>query len=619
MKKKIPAAAVSLALCASLALPASALNVEQARTLLDDYYISSIPAVAQQAQTLDELFAALGDPYTTYYTAEEYAAFLEGVNGEILVGIGVSVHNAFDKGFHIMSTLPNSPAAEAGLKAGDVMIAIDGAALTAQDNITTLLSGEEGSPVTVTVRRANGAVADFTMLRRQVQVPIVTYEKRGDMGYIDCATFGASTADDVSFPLASMDKHTAVWVMDLRSTPGGSADSAAVTAAQFVGGGPMVFYRDGQDAYSVTSISPKVKDLTNKPLIILTSPSSASAAELFSGIIRDKGAGISIGERTFGKGIAQVVLDEKSHPELFQGDAIRITAYQFFSPRGNTCHISGILPTLMMEAQYTEAVAALLSSPAPVRAQGWMKLEVDGQTFYLDPQSCHDDPDSLTHLLEALPPAAKLYLGRDTKQWKEITPTQGAEKFGLTLKSRTFSDLENCEYQASIDVLSTYGLLSGDGYGNFMPDKQLTRAELAAMLTAAFNLPEGDAPAYPDVPPDAWYAGSVSAMTTRGFLAGTDKGTFEPDAPLTNQELYAVLSSIAVWTNMDAHSLAQKGLSAPQWLEYHAYPEWAQPYARNLGELGLDVDHENPTAHVTRGQAAHLLYQLMDSLGLFWF
>ena len=119
MKKRIPAAALSLALMFSLAAPAAALEVEDARTLLKKYYVDQLPDAALQAKTLDELLRSLNDPYTVYYSAEEYARFLTSIDGEQLVGIGVSIQNAFHDGFELMSVLPNSPALEAGLQPGE--------------------------------------------------------------------------------------------------------------------------------------------------------------------------------------------------------------------------------------------------------------------------------------------------------------------------------------------------------------------------------------------------------------------------------------------------------------------------------------------------------------------
>ena len=120
MKKRL---AGLLALCLTLSLsvlPASALELEDAKTLLRENYVDGVPEEVLALDSLDAILEALGDPYTVYYSAEEYQSFLSSVNGESVVGIGVSVQNAFDNGFQILSILPDSPALEAGLEAGGV-------------------------------------------------------------------------------------------------------------------------------------------------------------------------------------------------------------------------------------------------------------------------------------------------------------------------------------------------------------------------------------------------------------------------------------------------------------------------------------------------------------------
>jgi len=618
MKKRIPAALLSLALCAGMALPAAALEVEDARTLLREHYISALPPAALEAQTLDELFSALNDPYTVYYTAEEYANFLSHVNGETLVGIGVSLQSAFNDGFELLSILPNSPALDAGLNPGDKIIAVDGVTLTAKDNITGLIAGEEGTEVTVTVRTPAGEVRDVTMVRRTVQVPIVTWEQTGGMGYIDCSSFGDSTYDHVGAAIREMDSASAVWVMDLRSNPGGTSDAAASVAGHFLGGQVMVIFRNGAGVQYETRTTALCPDLTDKPLIILTSPQSASASELFSAAIRDHRAGISIGQRTHGKGVAQTVYDEEKYPELFDADALKITTYRFFSPKGAANHLIGVIPTLLVDPSHTQAVAQILSAHKPQRSLNNLMLVLCGQTFYLDRQVCMAQPQAFTELLEALPPGALLYRGTGSDYWRQVTPQQVAAEYGLDYAPRTFPDLEGHPCQREINTLRTYGLVSGGDDGLFQPEAGLTRAQLCAMLSSALNLSSASPAPFSDVAADAWYADAVAAMTARGFMAGTGHNTFSPDAPLTRQELYTVYSAVAAWCSTEGYDWAQRDVSAVQWAEFYAYPEWAQGPARNLDKLGLEVDRENPSTAVSRAEAAGLLCRLLENIHVLW-
>ena len=169
--------------------------LDEARQLLRDHYVDQIPESILSLDSLDEILEALGDPYTYYMTAEQYQQFTDSVNGETLVGVGITVQTAYDDGFLVLSLLPNSPAKEAGLQAGDRIIAVDGVDMTATTDVRSAVTGKEGSTVTLTIRRADGQVRDFTMQRRAVVIPIVTYDKEGNAGVIECISFGDSTGD----------------------------------------------------------------------------------------------------------------------------------------------------------------------------------------------------------------------------------------------------------------------------------------------------------------------------------------------------------------------------------------------------------------------------------------
>ena len=139
MKKKL-AFLLALVLSLSLsALPAAALEVEDAKKLLQEHYVDQIPEELLSLDSLDGILSALNDPYTVHMSDEEYGQFLSSVNGETVVGIGVSIQTAYDQGFQIMSVLPNSPALEAGLEAGDRIIAVNGTALTNGSDVRSLI------------------------------------------------------------------------------------------------------------------------------------------------------------------------------------------------------------------------------------------------------------------------------------------------------------------------------------------------------------------------------------------------------------------------------------------------------------------------------------------------
>lgn len=614
-----------LALCLSLSLcaaPAAALELEDAKELLKTYYVDPISDDVLAKDSLEEMLEALGDPYTVYLTADEYQKFLSSVNGDTVVGIGVSIQNAYEDGFKIMSVLANSPALEAGLEAGDRIIAVNGTALTASSNISALITGEEGTEVTITViRLSDGQQVDYTLTRRAVQLPIVTYEQVGDAGLIDCTSFGESTVSTIEEALTELNDDVSVWIMDLRSNPGGTTEAAAGSAGLFVGSAIMVYFRDANGNYTYTYTTEACPDLTDKPLIILTSPYSASGSELFASDARDHGFGIAIGQRTYGKGIAQSVFDENNTPELFDGDALKVTTYRFYSPEGATNHIVGILPTLMISMENTPAASLLLSTPQPTRADGHLKLELAGFTFYIDQEEAVSETykAAFTELLEALPPSATLFQGSGSSTWKEIEPADLAETLDLDYTGRTFPDIADSPFREEIETLAAYQLLGGCEDGGFHPTDTVTRAEFCTMIATALNLSaSGDAPTFTDVSADAWYADSISAMAAKGFVAGCGDGTFQPQATITYQEMVTILSSVAAWCSMEGYSLSQTELSAPEWAEYYEYADWAQVPARNLNELGALVGDLAPTDLGTREVAAGMLCSLMEGIHLLW-
>lgn len=618
--KKLFSALAALALTVSLSAPtASALELEDAKVLLSQLYYNGVPEEVLELDSLDEILEALGDPYTYYMDPEQYEAFNQSVNGQEVVGIGATLENAFDNGYLVLAVLPDSPALEAGLQAGDRIIAVDGAALTAEVDPRGPITGEAGTSVTLTVVR-DGQELSFTMVRRAVTIPIVTYTLEDGIAVIDCVSFGATTPATFQKALEELEDETAVWIVDLRSNPGGDSKSTAASASYFTGGGIMLYFRDGAGNYNYTYTKPTYPDLTDKPVIILTSSHSASGSELFSGIIRDYQAGIALGQRTFGKGTAQMVITNLNTDMLSQGEALRITVYRFFSPEGVTNHIVGVLPTLVLSPENTQAAALLLGAGKPQRAEGYAKLELAGQTFYVDltKATAADNQAAFTELLEALPPAASLYLGSGTQIWTKVDPAQLAQKLHLSFTPRTFSDTQLSLYTREIDTLAAYGLLTGDETGAFHPGDTLTRGDFCAMTAQALGLYGGKELTFSDVPQDAPYAQAISDMASLGFLAGYGDGTFRPEEPITYEQMITSLSAVAVWSDMDSYNLSEEELTMEQWLEYHDYSDWARSAARDLNLLGAFSKDIAPGDTVTRELAAGTLCRLMENIGLIW-
>lgn len=616
--KKLLSSLLAMAMVLSLAvLPASALELEDAKQLLAVHYVDGVPPEVLELDSLDAILDALGDPYTFYMTPEQYQAFNQSVNGRTVVGIGATVETAYDNGgYRIMSVLPDSPALEAGVKPGDILTAADGVAMSPDVDPRVPIVGEEGTPLTLTVSR-DGQILEFSLVRRAVSIPIVTYDRVGDAGVIDCISFGATTPQSFLDAIRDMEEEISVWVVDLRSNPGGDSGATALTASLFTSGRVMLYFRDGSGQYYYR---PGVPGVTQKPVIVLTSEHSASGSELFAGDIRTYRCGIALGQRTLGKGTAQIVIDETNSSVMEPGEAMKITAYRFFAPDGATNHILGILPTLMISPDNTSAAAMLLTSPQPNRAGGWLKLELADQTFYLDAGEAvkEDNRAAFAELLESLPPSAKLYEGSMAQTWTQITPADLARREGLTFTPRSFADTADSPYAREIDTLCVYLILNYET-GSFHPGQDMTRREFSAMVSNALNLPLSDKPLrFSDVSADDAHAGDIAAMTELGFLSGRGDGTFGPDDPITSQEAVAVLSRVAAWTSMDGWDLDREPLLPEELLDFYDYAEWARVPARNLDTLGALLEDLSPTANLTREQGAAMLCHLMENLHLIW-
>ncbi len=619
MKKKL--LALLLCLCLSLAavFPAAAVDLETAKKLLKNYYVDPIPEEILALDSLEEILKALGDPYTSYMSSQEYDNFLNSVNGDTVTGVGVSIEATFNDGHTIMSILPGSPALDAGLEAGDRVIAVNGTALTPEMDVQRMITGREGTRVTLTVvRQADGSVQDVTMVRRKVDIPIVTYRQIGSAGFIDCISFGGTTAATIQEALEEMDADSSAWVLDLRRNPGGTSQAACESAGLFAGEGTMVLFCDSFGRALAENAASQ--DMTDKPLIVLTSAYSASASELFSAAVRDYGAGIALGQRTFGKGIAQYILSDENTVGIFDGDSLRITAFRFYSPEGTTNHMIGVLPTLVVSPENAEKAALLLSGRETFVHTGSLKLELAGQTFYVDEDEALEEENraAFTELLEALPPTAKVYRS-ERASWKQITPSALAGELRLKdFRARTFSDIAESPFAREIATLAAYQLVSGYEDGSFRPDSAVTRAEFCAMTAAALGLPEGENASFSDVAADDWFAGAVSGMAARGFISGYEDGSFRPENTVTYEEMVTILSGVAAWANLEAGEVAGKEVPAAEQILFEQYSPWAQVPARVLLRLDALVGSQAPGDAGTRETAAGLLCSLMESIGLIW-
>lgn len=625
MKEKgLRLGAFSCAAALLLATGAQALSVEEAREILQRSYVDRLPRAAQDASSLDELFSYTDD-YTYYMTGEEYKAFLAGVEGEeSFAGIGAEITYG-EQGITIVSVLKGGGAERAGLTAGDVIIAIDGEkCVPGTAEAREKLLGEEGTKVTVTVRRADGSEKDFTVTRALVVQTNTSVSAEGGVGYIDCDSFGSQTGTYFQDGVRKYDRAVRTWIVDLRGNGGGLTSAAVTALGTFAGKGDLAYFvdRDG-DAIPERYAG---ADLTDKPVIVLMNAGSASASEIFAGGILGTGTGIVIGERSYGKGVAQIVYDGTNCPYLTD-DAVKVTAYRFYCAGGNTSDRVGVVPTLYIPQGTASAAAELLAGAKPADGSAYLHLVLNGLDFYVDITAAKQQTLALEGILRALAPDTELYWGENGTE-QRVTSAQVRERCGKAEMSMDFSDASGSAYEKEINTLAAYRIVFGDK-GKFRPGDTMTRAEICALLAQALDVYSSADGYFTDVPKGSWYASSVNAMASLGLISGVGGGRFAPNATMTQEEFITVLGRLVEFLNLDARAyLDEHPLAILQPLaQYKDFSPWAIRCVDLLTSSVTDEDgnavtmyctdlaHIEPKAPILREQAAATLCNALRATG----
>lgn len=610
-----------------LVVPASALTVDQARELLEELYYYDIPDEAYQAQTMDELIQALGDPYTDYMTAEEYEAFLKLLEGDSnVVGIGVTIQYT-QEGILILSTVSGGSARQAGLQDGDLIVEVDGQSCVPADESTgSLIAGQEGTQVQITVLR-DGVRTRYTLTRRPVIVPNLELEVEGRIGRIDCNSFGSDTGTEFLQLVRDNDDKVDVWIIDLRGNGGGYSNAAVDMLGALMGPGYHLYFeaKDG----SVQASSFRQRAATEKPVIILTDGSSASASEILASGVRDGDRGVTVGGRTYGKGVAQSMLDADvfsglpGYRDYFQGDSLKITTYRFYSGGGNSPDKIGVIPSLLVEDEDTAAVAlALCGSEDDAK----LCVMLGAPPYYVDPAA---GTDTLSALLSALPPQATLFYS-DEGTFEQTSVADAAEKLGISYNSRWFTDVSDSKYANPINAMGTYDLLRGDGKGHFNPKGNLTRAELCALLAQVLGITWQGNTQFTDVDQNTWYGPSVNAIASLGLVEGVGGGRFNPGGTLTQEQFLTIMGRTARFFNLqlDAYGawLEEGNLTGVQRAILSAWESWAQDSmavltwglkeaSLNSGDLLFAPLRElSPKTPILREEAAAGMYAVLSGL-----
>ena len=291
--------------------------------------------------TYKGLFSGLDDVYSAYYTADEMKQLLEVATGKY-VGIGFVVGADKATGaIRVESVMNNSPAKESGVKKGDLVVAVNGKKYSymEMDIAVKNIRGPENTSVQITFLR-DGKKIDKTITRKEIKIVSIESKMLEDkIGYINIKSFEEETAEDFRKALASLEAQgMKALIIDVRDDGGGLLTVVEDICDRILGKAVIVYTKDRQGKKEYLKSSDKEK--IDKPIVVLTNRSSASASEILTGAVLDNKAGISIGETTYGKGLVQGML------KLKDGSGYKLTTAQYFTPNGNYIDKKGIKPTI---------------------------------------------------------------------------------------------------------------------------------------------------------------------------------------------------------------------------------------------------------------------------------
>lgn len=309
-------------------------------TLLQDQYLRSDKIDANKAaySAAEAMVQSLDDPYTTFLrpvNAQEFQSRLEGK----VTGIGAQVEQRNGL-LIIVAPLPQSPAQRAGLQAGDEIVAADGVTMAGLSFVEAVshVRGEEGTSVRLTIKR-EGSQFDVHVVRAVINVPEVDVSWQGNIAVVHLVQFGERTERELRSIMQDInDKHPRGVILDIRNNPGGLLDAATVVLSNFLPkGSAVVEIKTRDDAYSEETLDPPTLD-AGIPVVVLANKGSASSSEIVAGALQDYARATIVGERTFGKGTVQQVVDFKD------GSSLKMTIAEWFTPKHRKIDGVGIAP-----------------------------------------------------------------------------------------------------------------------------------------------------------------------------------------------------------------------------------------------------------------------------------
>lgn len=317
------------------------------KDVIDLKYLEKTDEKTLEENIYKGLLQGLNDPYSVYYTKDEYDALKEETSGSYC-GIGALVSQNADTGvITAINVFKGSPAEKAGMKNGDIIFKVEDKEVTGEDlnNVVAKMKGEKDTKVKINVyRTSEKEYIDLEVTRDKVDVPTVEHkmlDKSKGIGYIQITQFEEVTYDQFKEALDDLKKRGMKSVIfDLRNNPGGLYDTVCEMLDDLLPEGTLVYTKDKDGNKQEKKSDANFLDM---PMVVLQNENSASASEIFAGAIQDFGAGKIVGTQSFGKGIVQSIIP------LSDGSAVKLTVEKYYTPKGVNIHGKGITPDVKVE------------------------------------------------------------------------------------------------------------------------------------------------------------------------------------------------------------------------------------------------------------------------------
>ena len=310
-------------------------KLEQLYDIINKMYYKEPDQKDMEEGIYKGLFLGLGDKYSSYMTKEEYQSYETSVTGQF-EGIGITFQENKNGEYVIISTVKGSPAEKAGFKPKDVILKVDGKEYDNVDKMAAAIKGRKGTQVKLTIKR-NDKEKTIPVIRDEIVMETVEHKMLDkSTGYIRIMSFEGNTARDYEKAFEDLEKKKMKsFILDLRDNGGGLVDQAVRITDTLLSKSVITYMEDrtGKREYYRSD-----EACTQLPYVILVNGNTASASEIMTAAVKDKGRGRIVGQKTYGKGVVQV---SNSLPD---GSGYKLTVMQYFSPNGNKINNKGVAP-----------------------------------------------------------------------------------------------------------------------------------------------------------------------------------------------------------------------------------------------------------------------------------